>query len=226
VKVAYFFWYHVKPMVNLEELFMAKKVVFLLVMVFVLLLASVTALAADTDSSTPEAGFTEDKASSEEVIPEISIIDLETKYGDVFFGDVQSNKEIVSIVKDSDNGDEGKRIYPYDLRYFFEAMALEVDTANPVIMLMYIKADDVYVPLVDVNTGTNMTQEIYYLNTTVDLLYLGSSKVNEIRIIAFRKNDIDELTIDSNLQIIDIKKSVRPWNFIEKLYFEIKGIFN
>ena len=46
--------------------------------------ASVTALAADTDSSTPEAGFTEDKASSEEVIPEISIIDLETKYGDVF----------------------------------------------------------------------------------------------------------------------------------------------
>jgi hypothetical protein len=105
-------------------------------------------------------------------------------------------------------------------------MALEVDTANPVIMLMYIKADDVYVPLVDVNTGTNMTQEIYYLNTTVDLLYLGSSKVNEIRIIAFRKNDIDELTIDSNLQIIDIKKSVRPWNFIEKLYFEIKGIFN
>lgn len=204
---------------------MAKKVVFLLVMMFVLLFASVTALAAGTDSATPEAGFTDDKVISEEAVPEISVSDLEAKYGDIFFGDVQSSKEIVSIVNDS-NGVAGKRIYPYDLRCFFEAMALEVDVSNPVVMLMYIKADDVYVPLVDVNTGTNMTQEIYYLNTTVDLLYLGSNKVNEIRVIVFRKNDVDELAPDSNLQIIDIKRSLRPWNFIEKIYFGIKEIIN
>lgn len=209
---------------------MAKKIVFLLVMVFVLAFASVTALAG-TDSATPEAGFTEDKVGSEEAaevveeaIPEISVSDLEAKYGYIFFGDVQSTKEIVTIV--NDNGAEGKRIYPYDLRYFFEAMALEVDISNPVIMLMYIKVGDVYVPLVDVNTGTNMTQEIYYLNTTVDLIYLGSSKVNEIRIIVFRKNDIDNLELENNVQIIDINKTVRPWNLMERIYFEIIEIFN
>lgn len=203
---------------------MAKKVVFLLVVVLILLFASVTA-SAGTDSATPEASFTNDKASIEEVIPEISVVDLENKYGDIFFGDVKSSKEIVTIVSDK-NGDVGKRIYPYDLRYFFEVMALEVDVSNPVVMLMYIKEDSAYVPLIDVETGSNMTQEVYYLNTTVDLKYLGSNKVNEIRIIFFRKNDIDNLALDSNVQIMDINKSVRPWNLFEKMYFGIKEILN
>lgn len=204
---------------------MAKKVVFLLVMVLVLLFASVTASAAGTDSATPEAGFTNDEASSEEVIPDISVVDLENKYGDIFFGDVKSSKEIVTIVSDK-NGDVGKRIYPYDLRYFFEVMALEVDVSNPVVMLMYIKEDSAYVPLIDVETGSNMTQEVYYLSTIVDLKYLGSNKVNEIRIIFFRKNDIDNLALDSNVQIMDINKSVRPWNLFEEMYFGIKEILN
>ncbi|HHW21345.1 MAG TPA: hypothetical protein GXX26_00475 [Clostridiaceae bacterium] len=205
---------------------MTKKVVFLLVMMFVLLLASVTAFAAGTDSATPEAGFTEDKAGSEKAVSEISVSDLEAKYGDIFFGDVKSTREIVSIVEDKKTGDAGKRIYPYNLRYFFEAMALEMDTENPVIMLTYIKVDGVYVPLTDVVTKTNITQEVYYLSTTVDLAYLGSNKVNEIRIIAFKKNDIDKLALDENVQIIDIKKSVRPWNLIEKIYFEFIEMLN
>lgn len=198
---------------------MAKKVVFLLVMMFVLLIASVTAFAAGTQSATPEASFTEDKTNVTEVEPEVSISDLEAKYGDVFFGDVKSTKEIVPIIYE--------RVYPHELRHVFTGMALEIDkTTNPVIMLMYIKVDGVYVPLVDVNTGSNITQEPYCLKTTVDLNYLGSNKVNDIRIIVFRKKDIENLAIDQNLQITDLSISVRSWNLFDKAANLLKEIFN
>ncbi len=198
---------------------MAKKVVFLLVMMFVLLIASVTAFAAGPQSATPEAGFTEDKANVAEVAPEVSISDLEIKYADIFFGDVKSTKEIVPII--------GERVYPHELRHVFTGMALEIDkTTNPVIMLMYIKVDGIYVPLVDVNTGSHVTQEPYCLKTTVDLKYLGSNKVNDIRIIVFRKNDVEKLTADENLQITDLKISVRSWNLFDRAANLLKEIFN
>lgn len=217
---------HVKPMVDLEELFMAKKLVFLLVLLFALLLTTVTALAAGTDSATPGTGFTEDKSDKAEAKPEIKVVDLEAEYGEIFFGDVTSSREIISLVTD-EKGDVGKRVYPNNLRYLFEAMALEIDPSNPVVMLMYIKVDDKYVPLIDVDTGSNMTQEVYYLDTTVDLKYLKSTnKVNEIRIIAFRKNDAGKLALDENLQIIDITKTVRPWNIFEKAGILLWELFN
>jgi len=213
-------------MVVLEEFFMAKKMIFLLVLVFALFLTTVTALAAGTDSATPETGFTEDKADKAEAKQEINIVDLEVKYRDIFFGNASSGKEIISLAKDK-KGDIGQRVYPYELRFFFEALVQEVDPANPVIMLMYIKVDGDYVPLIDVDRGTNMTQEVYYLSTTVDLKYMKSSKkANEIRIIAFRKNDIDKLALDDNLQIVDISKTVSPWNIFEKVNNYLKELFN
>lgn len=204
---------------------MAKKVVFLLVMMFVLLLATVTSFAAGTDSTTPEAGFTEDKANVAQPELEVSVSDLEVKYGDIFFGDVKSSKEIVTLGV-NENGEIGKRDkYPYELRFTFILTALELDETNPLIMLMYIKEDGVYVPLVNINTGSNKTQKVFCLEPIVDLKYLGKDKVNEVRFIAFRKNDINRLTLE-NIQIIDIKKTVRPWNLFEKAGNLLKEIFN
>jgi len=194
-----------------------KKIVFLLVLVFVMFLTTVTAMAAGTDSATPETGFTEDKADEAEAEPEINVAELELKYGDIFFGEATSAKKIVSFARDEKTGEIGVHIYPHHLRFLFEVFALEVDYKNPVIMLMYIKVDGKYVPLVDVKRGTNLTQETYFLKTTVDLKYLSSSsKVNEIRIIAFKKNDIDNLVLDENLEITDMIKSVRAWDTFDK----------
>ena len=59
-------------------------------------------------------------------------------------------------------------------------------------MLMYIKVDDTYVPLKDIER-INITEEVCYLETTVDLNYIGANKVNKIRVIVFRKNDVENL---------------------------------
>lgn len=200
---------------------MAKKVTFLLVMVFVLLIASVTAFAAGTDSTTPKSGFTEDKARLKETVPEVSVSDLEVKYGEIFFGNVKSSKEIVFIQCDN-------REYGHELRRLFTGQATDsvTDNNNPVIMLMYIKVDGVYVPLIDVNTRTNMTQELCYLKTVVDLKYLGTNKVNEVRAIAFRKNNVDKLALDENLQITDLSITFGPWDPIKKVTNFLKDVFN
>jgi hypothetical protein len=69
--------------------------------------------------------------------------------------------------------------------------------------MLYIKADDVYIPLV-CSDGSNIIEVsgVAFASRT-DLLYLGSDKVNHIRIIAFRKDDIDKLVPGVNLQITD-----------------------
>lgn len=199
---------------------MAKKIVFLLVMVFVLLIASVTVFAAETDLETSQVGFTKDETilAVEETDKEVSVSDLENKYREIFFDEnISSSKEILTISSNN-------REYGYELRHLFSCVPSDdssFDMENPYIMLMYIKVDGVYVPLNDIKTETNMTQEVFCLKTTVDLEYLGSNKVNEIRIIAFRKNDIESLEVDKNLQITDLNMSVRKWNPIEKLFIDI-----
>lgn len=207
---------------------MAKKLIFLLVMIFVLLSASLTVFAG-TDSETAEVGFTDDKAilsetevvseADEEPDKEVSVEDLEEKYDEVFFSD-DSESDLVIVPIDYG------REYPHEMRHLFYGQTDDFDIANPFIMLLYIKIDGAYVPLNDVERKTNITEEIYYLNTAVDLEYIGSNKVNEVRVIIFRKNDADSLVLDENLQITNLEITFRRWNPVERAIFELKQIFD
>ncbi|HHU90380.1 MAG TPA: hypothetical protein GXZ22_04910 [Clostridiaceae bacterium] len=200
---------------------MAKKIAFLIVMIFVLLIASTTVFAAETDTETSNVGFTKDKATlaAADAEKEVSVSDLENKYGEVFFGeDTESDLEIVSI-------DYG-RDYPHEMRHLFYGQTSDFDLENPYIMLMYIKIDGTYVPLNDVERNSNMTEEVCYLKTAVDLEYIGLNKVNEVRIIVFRKNDCDNLVLNENLQVTNLDITFRRWNLIERIQFGIREIFN
>jgi len=200
---------------------MAKKVVFWLVIIFVLLVASTSVFAAETDVETSNIGFTQDKTilAVADADKEVSVSDIEKKYSEVFFGeDTESDLKIVSI-------DYG-RDYPHEMRHLFYGQINDFDVNNPYIMLMYIKIDGTYVPLKDVERKTNMTEGVCYLKTAVDLEYIGLNKVNEVRIIVFRKNDIDNLVLNENLQVTNFDITFRRWNFIEKLQFELKNLFN
>ncbi len=191
---------------------MIKKVFFLLVIMVILLTASVSVFAAETDTLIPEASLTNDK-------DEIIISSLEEEYGEVFFSEEsQSVDELVSIGY--------TRVYPHEMRHLFFAATDDFDMDNPYIMLMYIKVDDVYVPLNDIEEESNITEEVCYLDTTVDLQYIGANKVNEIRAIVFRKNDVENLILDENLQITNINVSFSRWNPVERVFFELKQLFN
>jgi len=200
---------------------MAKKVVFWLVIIFVLLVASTTVFAAETNLETSNIGFTEDKTilAVADDDKEVSVSDLEKKYSEVFFGEnTESDLVLVPIGY--------ARQYPYDMRHVFYGQTDDVDVNNPYIMLMYIKIEGTYVPLNDVERNTNMTEEISYLTTAVDLEYIGSNKVNEVRIIIFRKKDIDDLVLNKNLQVTNLDISFSRWKIIERIQFGIKKLFN
>lgn len=196
---------------------MAKRITFLLVMICVLLIGTVMAYAG-TETTTPEAGFTQDEA---DFLKEISLI--EKTYGDIFFDeDSESDVEIISVTF--------QRAYSIEkeLRHSFTGSVIDSssDVNNYVVMLMYIKVDGEYVPLKDIDTGKNAARGPVMTNSTVDLKYLGSDKVNEVRIISFKKNDSKNLQLNQNLQITDYDITVRPWNLIEKInitYNEIKN---
>lgn len=187
---------------------MAKKLTFLLVFITVLLLASVTAFATGTDSTTPE---TEDKANQE-----ISVSDLEGKYDFFLDEKATSDKNYIEI--------KYQREYSVvnDLRHTFTGSVTDTSTSaaiseNPVVMLMYIKVDGKYVRLNDVATGTNVSEGSFLLpSSKVDLIYLGSGKVNDVRIIAFRKNDVEKLALNVNVQIYDTQITVPHWKLSEK----------
>ncbi|MGI6049823.1 MAG: hypothetical protein ACOYEI_03175 [Acetivibrionales bacterium] len=192
---------------------MAKKVFFFLAIMLILLTASVNVFAAETDALEPEASLTNDKG-------EIIISSLEEKYSEVFFSeDAQSANELVSIGY--------SRVFPYEMRHLFVTPVLEdFDVDNPYIMLMYIKVDDTYVPLKDIERESNITEEVCYLETTVDLNYIGANKVNKIRVIVFRKNDVENLILDENLQITNLDITFSRWNIIERTIFTLKQLFN
>ena len=181
-------------------------------MIFVLLAASVIA-SAGTETTTPEAGFTEDEIHFTDTSQELSIDNLEEEYNELFFDPSSSSYvEIVDEIKykRSANGIHNKR-------YRFYCSGLEWNQDDPLIMLMYIKKDGEYVPLNDVEIGSNLIEEPYYLETTVDLMYMGLNNVNDIRIIIFRKSDAANLIRNENVLITDLQISFRDWNLIEKV---------
>lgn len=197
---------------------MAKKLVFLLVTMFVLLLASVTAFAVDTEASTPETGFTKDKADKPSVTTEVSISvsDLESEYGDLFFSeDSNTEDKFVSFKFNREYTISGLR---------YNATGTFTDSVkDPVVILMYIKVDGEYVPLNDVDTNSNLSEGNFVSNAKVDLHYLGNDKVNDIRIIAFSKKDAKNLDI-KKIQVTDIQIVARPWTLGEKVKITINEV--
>ncbi len=198
---------------------MAKKIAFLMVLMSVLILASVTAFATGTDSTAPKTGFTEEKANHE-----ISVSELEEK-NPVFFDEkATSDMNFVTI--------KFQREYSAvsDLRYNFTASVIDTSTSsaineNPVVMLMYIKVDGKYTALNDITTGTNMSEGSYLLpSSKVDLMYLGSGKVNDVRIIAFRKKDMDNLVVNETLQIFDLPITAPHWKLYERRNYSTNSV--
>ena len=198
---------------------MAKKIIFLLVLLFVLITASVTAFAAGTDTTAPESGFTEDKVLLEVPPVEEDVINYEEEYSSLFFNQEQVSTEntIVNVKLKAD----GSSINP--LRYIALGTVIQNEDGafnsadNAVIILMYIKVDDIYQPLLCVDskedTATNKIEGSRILCSKVDLRNLGPDKVNDVRIIAFRVKDAEMLTF-KNIQIINLQVVARKNNII------------
>jgi len=189
----------------LEGKVLAKKIAFLLVFMFVMIFASVI-VSAGTETTTPEAGFTEDKI-------HLVIDDLENAYKDLFFGSELSTD--VSIVNEITYKRSASIVH--DKRFRFYTSGLEWIADDPLVMLLYVKKDGEYVPLNDVETGSNLIEKPHYLSATVDLPYIGLNKVNELRIIIFRKSDAANLIRNKNVLVTDLEITLREWNLIEKV---------
>ncbi len=191
---------------------MAKKLVFLLVTMLVLLLASVTALAVETQTPAPETGFTKEKADRISVTTEVSISvsDLESKNSQLFFGEESSTEDkFVTFKFDRVSTISGLR---HNITGTFSESVKE-----PIVILMYIKKDGKYVPLYDVDTNSNMSEGPSMMSCSkVDLLQVSSTTSNEVRIISFYKKDAGKLDINK-VQITDLKILAKPWTLSEKL---------
>jgi len=184
----------------------------------VMLLASVTVLANNTETAAPESGFTKDETELED--SKLSISKIEEKYSQIFFDEnAESDKTIIDI--------KYERVcsVKYPLRHIFTGSIVDSEQGlsldNPIVMMMYIKSGGKYIPLVDVDTDSHATVEPFFVSSKVDLINLGTNKENHVRIIVFRKNDAGKLIPDKNLQITNLKISVREWNIIEKAIFNI-----
>jgi len=209
---------------------MKKRFVFLLVMLLVLMGSTLTALAGGTEGTTVPAG------AEERVVPDITtpggITYYAKKYEKLFFNEDKTSEEdfLVTVTASRDL----RAIDP--LRYLLTGSVNSTDTSvsataeNNVMMLLYIKRDGEYVPLetIDAKLHKDMnlveTPKLVYAKVLLD--NLGNEKVNELRIIAFRKSDVDSLKLDENLQITDMKVVARTGTVIDRLRIGVQTIEN
>lgn len=199
---------------------MAKKVIFLLVLLMGLAFASVTAHATtDTGTTAPGTSLTKDNTSSLNIPGTIEAYisnDVSSQTASVSEAgekeDAIDYEQYVSQFLDSETTDNflvnikwnQKDPVNNPLHYVLTGtVKQDSEGSGPVIVMLFIKADDVYIPLVCSN-GTNVIEVggVAFVTRT-DLLYLGSDRVNEIRIIAFRKEHAENLVPGVNLQITD-----------------------
>ncbi|SHJ21663.1 hypothetical protein [Thermoclostridium caenicola] len=203
---------------------MAKKLIFLLVLLLGLGLASVTAYATtDTGTTAPGTSLTKDNVSSPGTPGTIQAISSETESasnGASAQSEETEQEEAVDYeqyasqfldtkVDTTDNFIVNIKWNQKDpvnnpLHYVLTGtVKQDSDSSSPVIVMLFIKADDVYIPLVCSN-GSNVIEVggVAFVART-DLLYLGSDRVNEIRILAFRKEHAADLVPGVNLQITD-----------------------
>jgi hypothetical protein len=197
---------------------MAKKVVFLLVFMMMLALASVTAFAAGTNET--EAGLTQDETVAITVVnPEEKKINYEEEYADLFFNPdlVSEESFLLDVVYKRDFSTNSQ------LRYKFTGTVVDGSVDSTVVMMMYIKVDGEYRPLycVDTKQGelTNAVEGTFVFYTKAELLNLGSDKVNEVRFVIFKKGE-EKLELGVNLQITDMLIVVKNLTPIERVKIE------
>lgn len=209
---------------------MKKRFAFLLVMLLVLMTSTLTALAGGTDDASVPAG------TEERVVPDITtpggIAYYAKKYDKVFFNEDKTSAEdfLVTVTASRDL----RAVDP--LRYLLTGSVIRSDTSlsltaeDNVLLLLYIKRDGGYVPLqtIDAKIHKDMnlveTPKLVYAKVLLD--NLGNDKVNELRIIAFRKSDIESLKLDENLQITDMKVVARTGSVIDRLRIGVQTIEN
>ena len=187
---------------------MTKRFVFLLVLVLVLMASTVTALAGN---EVP----TVDRVTEVNTPPAITSPGGISYYAkqnkDVFFDpDTASDTEFLVTLSATR---ETRAIDP--LRYILTGSVLRapgetVTTAEDTVMLLlYIRREGEFVPLTTIDArlhaDTNMVETPLLVYSKVMLDNLGSDKVNEVRVIAFRKTDADNLVLGETLQITDMK---------------------
>lgn len=221
---------------------MAKKMIFLLILLLGLLIASVPAFATtDTDTTTPNTGSAEalsggtvsgnnsysvptnqqttvtlpssvpSQTTTNQAVnkPEEKANEYEQHIGKFLDAEVEPTESIYVNIRWNQ-----KSLSDDPLCYIITGtIKPDTDNNSPLIVMLYIKADGEYVPLLCWNgTNTeksNIIEEVLPAFTYhTNLLYLGLDKVNEVRIIAFRKNNAENLVLAENLQITDMGISV------------------
>lgn len=209
---------------------MTKRFVFLSVLLLVLMGSTVTALAADTDPAK--------KANIEiKVPPDITspggVEYFAQKNADPFFDPnlFSDDPNLLSVAASRDL----KANDP--LRYVLTGSVQQLDTAegenpvemvDPIIVLLYIKRDGNFVPLetVDakVNKDINVVETPKLLYAKIKLDNLGTDKVNELRIIAFHRSQMNKLDLKKNLQITDLKVVARTYTVMDRLRIGIAEV--
>jgi len=205
-------------------------------------LASPAVIIPSTQASTAMPVATEALNDTKEVkpIPEITSVEGITyyseKYSDLFFNKEISSKEnfimTVAANKDVLADDPLRFILSGSVRIDENNQITSDIENNSIIILLFIKRDGVFEPLLTVDAkqfkDTNLTETTRLLYAKVLLDNLGNDKVNEIRMIAFRKADVNALEIDKNLQVTDLKVVARTYTVMERVrvsILEVKNIF-
>ncbi len=213
---------------------MTKRFVFLLVLLLVLLTSTVTVLAFDTNPppAAAKVAYTEVK------VPDITspggVTYYTNKNASLFFNQDNQSKEnflvCVSANRDLKTNDLLRYTLSGSIKTDENAADATEDSNDPLIVLLYIKIDGAYEPLntIDAKTykDTNMLETNRLIYAKVLLQNLGNEKVNQLRMIAFRKSQLNQLELDKNLQITDLKVVARTYAVMDRARIGIYDIMN
>ncbi len=205
---------------------MTKRFVFLLVLLLALMASTVTASA---NAYPQQEGVTEDEIRLDFTAPG-RMMQYETLYKEEFFGEQLSNGKDFQVTLSA-----RREVLAADpLRFILSGYVGQMDgnATETVVVLLYIKRDGVFVPLKIIDGQE--TREAHLLETPT-LLYakarldnLGNDKVNDLRIVAFRRSDVDRLELNENLQVTDIQVVARSFTVMDRLrlgIYEVKSSF-
>ena len=193
---------------------MTKRFIFLLVLVLVLIASTLTALAGNEIPGVETTLVTEEKAPLTITTPG-GITYYEEKNAEVFFNPDNASEEdfLVTLTARRDPRS------PEPLRHLITGSVLRdvgdqpITVEDTVMLLLYIKREGTYEPLMTIDNklfpDSHMTASPTLFYTKVLLDNLGNDQVNELRIIAFKQKDADQLVLGETLQITDMKVVAR-----------------
>ena len=206
-----------------------KRFVFLLVLMLILLVSTITVLA-DTDSGKD---FKE-SVTIEKAVPDIltrsGIEYYSEKYADVFFDSTKVSDELelvqINVLRDYNSDDSLRHI----LTGTVNQDAVSDAFADPVVMLMYIKVDGKYESLEAIDLKSDETLNVVKGNiliySKVKLETIGKDKPNDVRLIIFQKSNVKKLVLNKNLQIVDKKIIVRNFTVLDRVRIGINDVLN